>query len=89
MSSHSHHQPSRRFRDLDKIDGTANPIWNRWMEHATFDSYWQNMMPYRADFTQLFEAGVPLIIIDPALNAYATVSDRDLAKREYHLSALR
>jgi uncharacterized protein len=43
----------RAYRDLDKIDGTPNPIFDRWLEHPSYDMYWQAMIPYREDFARI------------------------------------
>jgi putative CocE/NonD family hydrolase len=43
----------RAYRDLDKIDGTANPVFDTWIAHPTYDSYWQNMIPYEKDFARI------------------------------------
>jgi hypothetical protein len=41
------------WRTLDKIDGTPNPAWDRWLEHPTYDSYWQSMVAYGDDFAHI------------------------------------
>jgi hypothetical protein len=43
----------RAYRDLDKIDGTPNPIFDKWISHPTYDSYWQSMIPYKSDFARI------------------------------------
>lgn len=43
----------RAYRDLDKIDGTPNPVFDQWIAHPTYDSYWQSMIPYKADFARI------------------------------------
>jgi hypothetical protein len=43
----------RAYRDLDKIDGTPNPIFDKWIAHPTYDSYWQNMIPYKSEFARI------------------------------------
>jgi putative CocE/NonD family hydrolase len=43
----------RAYRDLDKIDGTPNPVFNTWMSHPSYDSYWQSMIPYEQDFARI------------------------------------
>jgi uncharacterized protein len=43
----------RAYRDLDKIDGTPNPIFDTWIAHPTYDAYWQSMIPYQADFANI------------------------------------
>jgi putative CocE/NonD family hydrolase len=43
----------RAFRDLDKIDGTPNPIWQQWIAHSSYDKYWQEMIPYKEEFARI------------------------------------
>jgi hypothetical protein len=43
----------RAYRDLDKIDGTPNPIWNQWLAHPSYDAYWQGMIPYGDEFVRI------------------------------------
>jgi putative CocE/NonD family hydrolase len=41
------------YRNLDKIDGTPNPIFDRWLEHPAYDSYWQSLIPYKEEFANI------------------------------------
>jgi putative CocE/NonD family hydrolase len=41
------------YRTLDKIDGTPNPFFDRWLGHPSYDSYWQSMIPYRQEFARI------------------------------------
>ncbi|HKI01657.1 MAG TPA: CocE/NonD family hydrolase [Thermoanaerobaculia bacterium] len=41
------------YRTLDKIDGTPNPFFNRWLDHPSYDSYWQGMIPYKKEFARI------------------------------------
>jgi putative CocE/NonD family hydrolase len=43
----------RAYRDLDKIDGTPNPIWHDWIAHPGYDAYWQKMIPYGREFASI------------------------------------
>ena len=43
----------RAFRDLDKIDPLPNPVWERWIAHPDYDSYWQSMIPYKGEFARV------------------------------------
>ncbi|MFL5493035.1 MAG: CocE/NonD family hydrolase [Gemmatimonadales bacterium] len=43
----------RAYRDMDKIDGTPNPVFDEWIRHPTYDSYWQRMIPYGAEFAKI------------------------------------
>lgn len=40
-------------RDMDRIDGTPNPLFRRWSEHPGYDAYWQAMIPYREEFADI------------------------------------
>ncbi|HEX9309710.1 MAG TPA: CocE/NonD family hydrolase [Gemmatimonadaceae bacterium] len=51
--NHDWYVSGRAYRDLDKIDGTPNPIFDTWIAHPTYDSYWQNMIPYEKDFANI------------------------------------
>jgi putative CocE/NonD family hydrolase len=43
----------RAYRDLDKIEGTPNPFFDRWLDHPSYDAYWQSMIPYRQEFARI------------------------------------
>jgi putative CocE/NonD family hydrolase len=43
----------RAYRDLDRIDGTPNPVFRRWLDHPGYDGYWQAMIPYRREFAAI------------------------------------
>lgn len=43
----------RAYRDLQKMDGTPNPVFARWLEHPTYDAYWQSMTPVGAEFARI------------------------------------
>lgn len=48
----------RAYRDLDQIDGTPNPIFDRWLDHPSYDRYWQGMIPYGQEFARI---GIPVL----------------------------
>jgi uncharacterized protein len=43
----------KAYRSLEKIDGTPNPFFSRWLDHPSYDSYWQGMIPYRKEFSRI------------------------------------
>lgn len=43
----------RAYRALEKIDGTPNPIFDRWINHPSYDTYWQGMIPYKREFARI------------------------------------
>jgi putative CocE/NonD family hydrolase len=53
------------YKKLDSIDGTPNRLFQRWINHPSFDEYWQNMAPYKNDFTQI---NIPVLAIDGYYN---------------------
>ncbi|HEY6618989.1 MAG TPA: CocE/NonD family hydrolase [Steroidobacteraceae bacterium] len=50
---HDWYASGRPYRDLDKIDGTPNPIFDRWISHSAYDVYWQSMIPYKEEFSRI------------------------------------
>ncbi len=53
------------YKKLDSIDGTPNRLFQRWISHPSFDKYWQNMAPYKNDFTHI---NIPVLAIDGYYN---------------------
>ena len=43
-------QSGRPYREIDAVDGTPNPLLQRWLTHPAFDKYWQDMVPVRTRF---------------------------------------
>jgi predicted acyl esterase len=50
---HDWYASGRAYRDREKIDGTPNPIFNRWIAHPSYDAYWQAMIPYGKEFARI------------------------------------
>jgi hypothetical protein len=50
---HDWYVSGRAYRDLDKIDGTPNPIFDLWLDHPSYDTYWQSMIPYQREFARI------------------------------------
>ncbi len=47
------YKSGRRYRDLGRLHGKPNPIFIRWLNHPSYDRYWQNMIPYRQQFAHI------------------------------------
>ncbi len=43
----------RPYRDLDKIDGKPNPVFDTWLEHPAYDAYWQRLIPHGPEFADI------------------------------------
>jgi putative CocE/NonD family hydrolase len=52
------YQSGRRYRDLGRTHGEPNPIFIRWLNHPSYDLYWQKMIPYREQFAHI---GIPVL----------------------------
>jgi putative CocE/NonD family hydrolase len=50
----------RPYREIDAVDGTPNPLLQRWLLHPAYDNYWQNMVPYKGDFARV---NIPVLSI--------------------------
>jgi putative CocE/NonD family hydrolase len=48
------------FRSLDTLDGRPSKIFQRWLQHPSHDSYWQNMVAYGKDFANI---NIPVLTI--------------------------
>jgi putative CocE/NonD family hydrolase len=47
------YRSGRPYRDLGRLFGKRNPVFIRWLNHPSYDGYWQNFVPYREQFKQL------------------------------------
>jgi len=50
----------RPYREIDAVDGTPNPWLQRWLQHPSYDKYWQSMVPYKNDFARV---NIPVLTI--------------------------
>ncbi|WP_407481053.1 CocE/NonD family hydrolase [Elizabethkingia meningoseptica] len=41
------------FNKLDSINGKENEIFQRWLQHPSYDSYWQSMTPDPQEFSKI------------------------------------
>lgn len=47
------YKSGKSFRALDTISGQPNKIFQRWLDHPSYDEYWQKMVPYKKDFANI------------------------------------
>jgi uncharacterized protein len=50
----------KSYREIDRVDGTPNPWLQRWLEHPSYDKYWQAVVPYKQDFAKI---DIPVLTI--------------------------
>lgn len=48
------------FRSFDKLDSRPDFIFQRWLKHPSYDSYWQSMTPQKAEFAKI---NIPILTI--------------------------
>ena len=47
------YRSGRPYRDLEKIDGTANPGFAAWLAHPAVDAYWRATIPQDAEYANI------------------------------------
>lgn len=43
----------KAFNKMDSIEGTSRPLFQEWISHPSYDSYWQNMIPYKDEYAHI------------------------------------
>ncbi len=43
----------KSFRSLDTLEGRPDPIYQRWLNHPDYDSFWKNMTPQKEEFAKI------------------------------------
>lgn len=43
----------RPYRDLEKIDSTANPVFAEWLAHPALDSFWRSTIPQGREYARI------------------------------------
>lgn len=65
----TYYKTGAAFNKLDSIYGKINPVFQKWLKHPSFDSYWQSKLPYKRDFTKI---NIPVL----TLTGYYDVDQR-------------
>jgi hypothetical protein len=50
----------KSYRQIDSVDGTPNKWLQRWLQHPSYDRYWQGLVPYKEDFAKI---NIPVLTI--------------------------
>jgi putative CocE/NonD family hydrolase len=43
----------RPYRELERIDGHPNPVFATWLDHPSYDGFWQRFIPYGDEFSAI------------------------------------
>ncbi len=54
------YQSGKPYRQIDSVDGTPNKLLQRWLQHPSYDKYWQAMVPYKNDYSRI---NIPVLSI--------------------------
>ncbi|MFT5521046.1 MAG: putative CocE/NonD family hydrolase [Enterobacterales bacterium] len=65
-------ESGRAFKDIDKIEGTPNPWFQKWLTHPSYDSYYQAMLPYQEDYKNI---NIPVLSITGYFGASISALD--------------
>jgi uncharacterized protein len=41
------------YRTMDRIDGKPNHLWDRMLDHPSYDAYWQALVPFAREFARI------------------------------------
>ncbi len=47
------YRSGRGYRDMGRIYGKHNPLFIRWLNHPSYDRFWQRLVPYRQQFARI------------------------------------
>ncbi len=47
------YRSGRRYRDLGRLYGHPDALFIRWLNHPSYDRFWQKMIPYREQFAKI------------------------------------
>lgn len=73
------YESGRAFRDIDKIEGTPNPWFQKLLNHSSYDKFYQDMLPFEEDFANI---NIPVLSITGYFDG-AAISAIDFLKRHY------
>jgi uncharacterized protein len=43
----------KRFRDIGRLNRRPNPVFIRWLNHPSYDGFWQKMVPFQEQFAHI------------------------------------
>ena len=49
----SWYEKGSAFNSLDSLDNRPNAIFQRWLEHPSYDAFWYDMVPYQEEFSKI------------------------------------
>lgn len=71
------------YEKIDSIDQRPNKWFQAWIDHPSFDEYWQSMIPFKEDFSRI---NIPVLTIDGYYNDSQN-SGLYYLKQHYHYNS--
>jgi hypothetical protein len=47
------YKQGKSFRSMDTLEGRPNQIFQRWLQHPSYDKYWQQMTPQKEEYAKI------------------------------------
>jgi predicted acyl esterase len=47
------YRSGRRYRDMGRLYGQGDPLFVRWLNHPSYDRFWQKMIPFQKAFARI------------------------------------
>lgn len=76
-------ESGKAFKDIDKIEGTPNPWFQKLLKHPSYDQFYQDMLPYKKDYAKI---DIPVLSITGYFDG-AAISAIDYMKRHYQFNS--
>ena len=73
------YQSGRAFKDIANLDGKPNPWFKKWLQHPSFDKYYQAMVPFQQEYAKI---NIPVLTITGYFDG-GQISAVDYLKRHY------
>ncbi len=61
----------RRYREYPTLPGRASTIFRGWLNHPSYDRYWQKMLPFREEFARI---NIPVLTVTGYYSSGASAS---------------
>ncbi|MEJ0039141.1 MAG: CocE/NonD family hydrolase [Gammaproteobacteria bacterium] len=61
----------RRYREFPTLPGRASTIFRGWLNHPSYDRYWQKMLPFREEFARI---NIPVLTVTGYYSSGAAAS---------------
>lgn len=65
------YKSGRRYREFPTLPGRASTIFRGWLNHPSYDRYWQRMLPFREEFGRI---NVPVLTVTGYYSSGAAAS---------------